>query len=96
MLGILCVLFVFKVFIGIVTIDLPFYVWVFSHEAREILAAWPGIEPVPPALEGEDLTTGPPGESHTGFILAAPFTCLCYCFQNYFHGVSEETETQGA
>lgn len=60
MLGILCVLFVFKVFIGIVTIDLPFYVWVFSHEAREILAAWPGIEPVPPALEGEDLTTGNP------------------------------------
>lgn len=43
MLGVLCALFVFKVFIGIVTIDLPLYVRVFSHKARGILAAWPGI-----------------------------------------------------
>ena len=96
MLGVLCALFVFKVFIGVVTIDLPLYVRVFSHKAGGILAAWPGIEPAPPALEGEDLTPGPPGRSHTCFILSAPFTHLCYCFQNYFHGVGEETEAQGA
>ena len=37
--------------------------WFFGHEACGILAPWPGIEPTPPALEGEVLTTGPPGES---------------------------------
>ena len=33
--------------------------WFFGCEACGILAPWPGIEPVPPALEGEVLTTGP-------------------------------------
>ena len=28
-----------------------------------ILASRPGVEPAPPALEGEGLTTGPPGNS---------------------------------
>ena len=37
--------------------------WFFGHEACGILAPWPGIEPAPPALEGEVLTTGPPGKS---------------------------------
>ena len=37
--------------------------WFFGHEARGILAPPPGIEPSPPALEGEVLTTGPPGKS---------------------------------
>ena len=32
----------------------------FGHEARGILVPQPGIEPAPPALEGEVLTTGPP------------------------------------
>ena len=32
-------------------------------EACGILAPRPGIEPTPPALEGEVLTTGPPGKS---------------------------------
>ena len=35
----------------------------FGHEACGILAPQPGIEPAPPALEGEVLTTGPPGKS---------------------------------
>ena len=30
---------------------------------RGILVLHPGIKPVPPAMEGEDLTTGPPGKS---------------------------------
>ena len=37
--------------------------WFFGTEAREILAPWPGIEPAAPALEGEVLTSEPPGKS---------------------------------
>ena len=37
--------------------------WFFGPEACGILAPWPGIKPAPPALEGEVLTTGPPGKS---------------------------------
>ena len=37
--------------------------WVFALEACGILALWPGIAPVPVALEREVLTTGPPGKS---------------------------------
>ena len=40
----------------------------FGREERGILAPWPGIEPAPPALEGEVLTTGPPGKS-LGWLL---------------------------
>ena len=35
----------------------------FGCEACGILAPQPGIEPTPPALEGEVLTTGPQGKS---------------------------------
>ena len=35
----------------------------FDREACGILAPQPGIEPAPPALEGEVSTTGPPGKS---------------------------------
>ena len=35
----------------------------FGHEAWGILTAWPGVKPTLPALEGEVLTTGPPGKS---------------------------------
>ena len=37
--------------------------WFFGHEACGIPAPRPGIEPASPALEGEVLTTGPPGKS---------------------------------
>ena len=37
--------------------------WFFGHKAYGILAPWWGIEPEIPALGGEVLTTGPPGES---------------------------------
>ena len=40
----------------------------FGHEASGILAPWPGIEPIPPALEGEILTTGLPGKSLLGIL----------------------------
>ena len=35
----------------------------FGHEVYRILAPRPGTEPVPLVLEGEVLTTGPPGKS---------------------------------
>ena len=37
--------------------------WFFGRKACETLAPQPGIEPAPPVLEGEVLTTGPPGKS---------------------------------
>ena len=40
-----------------------FLFWLFGQEACRILAPRPGIEPTLPTLEGEVLTTGPPGKS---------------------------------
>ena len=40
-----------------------FMLWFFGPKARWILAPWPGIEPTPPASEGEVSTTEPPGKS---------------------------------
>ena len=42
--------------------------WFFGCEACGILAPWPGIEPAPPTLEGEVLTTGLPGKSLDFFL----------------------------
>ena len=53
----------FKVFIEFVTILLLFYVLVFWPRGIWDLSSRPGIEPTPPALEGEVLTTGLPGKS---------------------------------
>ena len=36
--------------------------WFFGRKVCGILAPRPGIEPAPPALDGEVLTTGPPGK----------------------------------
>ena len=54
---------IFKPFIELVTILIPFYVLIFGCKACEILAPQPGIKPKPPALEGLVLTTGLPGKS---------------------------------
>ena len=40
-----------------------FVFWVFSHEACGVFAPWPKMEPTPPALKGEILTTESPGKS---------------------------------
>ena len=45
-----------------------FMFWFFGHEACGILVPRPGIEPTPPALESEVLTTGPPGKSRGYFL----------------------------
>ena len=42
--------------------------WFFGHEACGILAPGPEIEPAPPAVEGEVLTTGPPEKGHLQFF----------------------------
>ena len=39
-----------------------FMIWSFGLEAHGILGPWPGNEPSPLTLEGEVLTTGPPGK----------------------------------
>ena len=58
---------IFKVFIEVVTILQQYcfclMFWFFGCKACGILAPRPGIEPEPTALEGEVLTTGPPGKS---------------------------------
>ena len=54
---------IFKVFVEFVTILHLFYVLDFGLKASEILHPQPGIEPTPPVLEGEVLTTEPPGKS---------------------------------
>ena len=59
---------IFKVFIEFVTILLLLRVMVFWPKSIWILAPPRlGVEPAPPALEGEILTTRPPGK----FLLAA-------------------------
>ena len=45
-----------------------FWFWFPGHEACGMLAPQPGIEPIPPALEGEVLTTGLPGSPRSGPI----------------------------
>ena len=46
-----------------------FMFWFFGREACGILAPRLGIKPAPPALEGEVLTTGPPGKSPAHLLL---------------------------
>ena len=54
----------FKVFVEFVTILLLYDVVFFSGlEPCGILTPQPGIEPTPPALKGEILTTGPSGKT---------------------------------
>ena len=57
---------IFKVLIEFVTILLLLFLcpgFSVGCEAYGILAPWPGIEHISPALEGEDLTIGPSGKS---------------------------------
>ena len=58
---------ILKVFTEFVTISLLFYVLIFWHAGSELPR--PGIEPVPPALEGKVLTTAQPRGVSTIFFL---------------------------
>ena len=65
---------IFKVFIVIVIILLLFYVFGFLA-LRHVGSSAPQseIKPIPPALEGEGLTTGPPRKS----LKSQPFLSSC-------------------
>ena len=43
--------------------------WCFGLKACKILGPQPGMESAPPVLEGEVLTTGPPGKSWSSLLL---------------------------
>ena len=47
--------------------------WLFDLEACGNFVPQPGIEPVPLAVEGKVLTTGPPGKSPRDFFKLDPF-----------------------
>ena len=53
--------------------------WFFGHEACGILVPQPEIEPALPALEGEVLTTGPPGKSHFSYHKSSELSTLSFC-----------------
>ena len=53
----------------------------FGGEACRILAPWPSIEPTPPALESEVLTTGFPGKSPWPLFNKNGHLSLCTCWQ---------------
>ena len=55
---------IFEVFIDLLQYFFCFMFWFFGREACGILAPRPGIEPAPPALKVEVLTTGPTRKSH--------------------------------
>ena len=48
---------------------LLFMFWSFGHKTRGIPVPRPGIEPSPPALEGEVSATGPPGKPLCAYLL---------------------------
>ena len=56
---------IFKVLLNLLQYCFCFMFWFFGHKVCGIWAPRPGMEPAPPALEGEALTTGPPGKSHS-------------------------------
>ena len=59
---------IFKVFIEFGTILLLFYVLAFDRRECRILVPRPGVEPTPPALKDEVLTTRQPGKSHSHIL----------------------------
>ena len=66
----------FKSLLNLLQYRFCFMFWFFSflffgHEACGILALPPGIKPTPPGLEGEVLTTGPPGKSQIILIITS-------------------------
>ena len=72
----LCELFFFKFLLNLLQYCFCFMFWFFSFlffgpEACGILALPPGIKPTPPALEGEVLTSGPPGKSQIILIITS-------------------------
>ena len=61
---------IFKVSNEFVTILFLFMLWFFGHEACGILASWPGIEPMYPALKGRVSTAGSSEKSSSPNLLS--------------------------
>ena len=66
--------------------SIVWFVFFFGFSVREhgILVPWPGIEPAPPALEGEILTTGPPRKSQQKFLSQVLFQFLCLTLEGFW------------
>ena len=62
--------------------------WFFGLEACGILAPRPGIEPAPPALEDEVLTTGPPGKSLK--------YCLCWLLRFFYAALNSTSDASAS
>ena len=60
----------------------------FGCGAYVILAPWPGIEPVPSALEGEILTPGPPERSLHYFLILKKYTEENLVSWQYMHSLT--------
>ena len=58
-----------KSLLNLLQCHICFLLWFFGHKPCGILVPQTGIEPVPPALEGEVLTTGPPRKSPEIFFM---------------------------
>ena len=56
--------------------------WFFGLEACGILIPWPGIEPMPPTLEGEVLTNEPPGKSLLVTLVSILLSLTFYSFMD--------------
>ena len=56
--------------------------WFFGLEACGILIPWPGIEPMPPTLEGEVLTSEPPGKSLLVTLVSVLLSLTFYSFMD--------------
>ena len=57
-----------KSFLNLLRYCFCFMFWFFGCDACGVLAPRSGIKPTPPALEGEVLTTGPPGKSQKAAV----------------------------
>ena len=60
----------FKVFLKFVTIFFCFMFQIFGHQTFAVLVPQSGNEPAPLILEGEVLTTRPPGKSPFWFLIS--------------------------
>ena len=60
---------------------------VFGHKACGILVSQLGIEPAPPVLEDEVLTTGPPGTSLCYIIDMVIYSYVSFFFSFYPHNI---------
>ena len=78
----------FKSLLNLLQYCCCFMFWCSTQKACGILAVWQGLEPSSTALEGEVLTSGPPGTSHSYEFKQQtsmyPFPTLSICWILFF------------